>query len=327
MKNLRTKISTIYKNFPAYIKRYIWPLPKFKKQVVVMIDGTQCHGGLTDRFRHIMSIYSYCKENNLKFRLFYNYPCNLQLLLRPNKYDWRIQKKEISYNYFDYKELYLYVEVAKGEKYLSTTTINNNNNNHLNILSKELSKKDKTQYHIYGNTYFAKGKYRELFYELFTPTKYLKNRIELYRKQLYEPYEAITLRFQQLLGDFKEGEYAILSEKEKNTLITKCTNKIDALYKEGYFSTKKILVTSDSPTFLNEIQKSLPYVYIIPGKMEHMDFTNNDDLEMNSKSFIDLFLLSESQKLTLLRTGLMYPSGFPQFAAELGNKPYNEIIF
>lgn len=329
MKNPITKILTIYKNFPAYIKRYIWPLPKFRKEIVVMIDGTQVHGGLTDRFRHIMSIYSYCKENNIKFHLYYEYPCNIQLLLCPNKYDWRIQKNDISYNYFDYKELYLYVEVAKGEKDSASTTINNNNKKHLYILDKELSKTDKTQYHIYGNTYFAKGKYRELFYELFIPTEYLKDRIELYRKKLYEPYESISLRFQQLLCDLKEGynnKYKILPPLEREELINKCIEKIKRLYDEGYFSTTKVLITSDSSTFIERVS-ILPFVYTIPGKMEHMDFTQNNDLEMNSKAFVDLFLLSEAQKLTLLKTGEMYRSGFPEFAAELGGKPINYIEF
>lgn len=325
LKKIITKYRSLYKNTSAYIRRYIWPLPKFRKEIVVMIDGTQIHGGLTDRFRHILSIYSYCKDNNMKFKLHYVYPCNIHLLLQPNKYNWNIKKEDISYSYYDHKELYLYVDTYNGKYKATTHEINNER--HLSTLNKITSNPKRIQYHVYGNSYFAQGKYKELFEELFKPTKYLKERLKLYNKTLTEPYEAVTLRFQQLLGDFKEGKYAILSEKEKNTLISKCINKIDALYKEGYFSTKKILVTSDSPTFLNEVQKSLPYVYIIPGKMEHMDFTNNDDLEMNSKSFIDLFLLSESQKLTLLRTGLMYPSGFPKFAAELGNKPYNEFKF
>lgn len=318
-------IKRIHNNFPAYIKRYIWPLPIFRKEIVVMIDGTQVHGGLTDRFRHILSVYSYCKNNNIRFRLYYVYPCNIQFLFQPNKYDWSIKEEDISYSFYDHKELYLYVDIYNGQYKKTTNAINNER--HLSILNQILNNSSKIQYHVYGNSYFAQGQYKLLFEELFRPTNYLKNKIAEYHKYITEPYEAVTLRFQQLLGDFKEGQYPILSLEDRKHLITKCINKINTLYKEGYFSTERILITSDSPTFIEEIQKSLSYVYTISGKMEHMDFTTNDDLDMNSKSFIDLILLSEAHKLTLLKTELMYPSGFPKFAAELGNKPYTELRF
>lgn len=134
------------------------------------------------------------------------------------------------------------------------------------------------------------------------------------------------MRFQQLLGDFKEGNFEILSNSKQELLIDKCKNKIIELYSNGFFNTKMILVTSDSTRFLQVIEK-LSFVYTIPGKMEHMDYTQNFDIDVNAKSFIDLYLLSEAKCITLLQTEKMYKSGFPKFAAELGGKPYKEIIF
>lgn len=92
------RLCRLYRDFPAYVERYLWPLPKFRREVVVMVDGRYTHGGLTDRFRNILSVYDFCKENRLRFRHWYSYPCDLRLLLEPARYDWRIDKRELSFS-------------------------------------------------------------------------------------------------------------------------------------------------------------------------------------------------------------------------------------
>ncbi len=322
-RKLVNKLKTICLNFNAYTRRYVWPLPKFRKEVVVMIDGDFQHGGLTDRFRNILSVYSYCKSHGIRFRLYYVYPIPLQQLLKPNKYNWLIRKKDISYSYYDSEELNLWVKLYK-KKCFNDDNIRLNNLQHLAILDAIWHSNKRKQYHIYGNCYFAKGNFRELFQELFTPTPYLKAMLSQHAFSFQ--YEAVTLRFQQLLGDFKEGDFEILSDKNREELINQCIGKIKELYDNDYFSTSQILVTSDSQTFLSYVEQ-LPYVHIIPGEMEHMDYTQNKALNMNAKSFIDLFMLAKAQRVTLLQTGKMYKSGFPEFAAELGNVSYNRICF
>lgn len=323
LNKLTHKCHAIFNNFPAYCKRYLWPLPKFRRELVVMIDGKLAHGGLTDRFRNILSVYSYCKEHQIPFKIHYTYPCNLTQILQPNNYDWQIKSSELSYHFLDTKELVLYVDPydLPEDKFKRK-----NNEEHLMLLNNEFCKKRNIQYHLYGNAFFAEGHYCELYEELFKPSPYLKKRIEHVLINMQEPYEAITLRFQQLLGDFSEGNFEILPETERHKLIKSCITKIDDLYNKGYFSTKKILVTSDSPTFIEKVKK-LKYVYTIPGRMEHMDFTKNSDLEMNAKAFVDLYLLMRAQRITLLKVSNMYKSGFPAFAAELGRVKYVEIDF
>lgn len=323
LSNLNKKFNSIRKNYPAYVRRYLWPLPKFRREIVVMIDGKLPHGGLTDRFRNILSVYSYCKKNDIPFKLFYEYPCDLTSYLLPNQYDWRITSTELSSHVLDTKEIFLYVIPYNlpDEDFKKR-----NNEAHLRLLNDELVKKRKVQYHLYGNSFFAEGQYSELFKELFKPSSYLEQRVNQCMNNISESYEAVTLRFQQLLGDFEEGNFDILSTNEQKELIQKCVSKIKELYVVGFFSTQKILVTSDSPSFLAEVS-NLPFVFIIPGKMEHMDFTHNSDVEMNAKSFVDLFLLMKAKRITLLRTGKMYKSGFPAFAAELGSIKFVEISF
>lgn len=282
-----------------------------------MIDGSQIHGGLTDRFRNILSIYYYCNEHNIPFKLYYVYPHRLEEILVPNNYDWRIAKNDISYHFLDSEEINLDVLELSGS---------DDNEKHLAILNNKLSSGRKIQFHEFGNAYFAKGQYAVLFKTLFKPSAYFLDCLRNRTNNIVEPYESVTLRFQMLLGDFYEGEFEVLDEIEREALIKKCIDKIDELWNNHYFSTSKVLVTSDSTLFIKRIAAK-EYVYTVPGKMEHMDYTRNPDLEINTKPFLDLFLLMQSKRLTQLITGKMYKSGFPAFAAELGGRPYHEIIF
>ena len=321
------KFSYIRANWRAYIKRYLWPLPRFKREVVVMVDGKLPHGGLTDRMRNILSIYSYCKTNGIPFKVYYNYPAPLTNYLVPNKYDWEIRSKDISYHILDSQEIVLYVNELPGTgEWKSSRARDYNNCLHLTTLDQELSKKRRRQYHIYGNAFFARGQYKSLFEELFKPSSYLAKKSEALQYLFSEPYESVTLRFQMLLGDFEEGDFEVLETQQQEELMENCIKKIDELWRDNYFSTPKILVTSDSSRFISRIS-SKEYVYTNPGKMEHMDYTQNSDIEMNAKPFLDLFLLMQSKRLTQLITGKMYKSGFPAFAAELGGHPFVNIIF
>lgn len=319
------KANDILHNWKAYLHRYVWPIPKFRREIVVMVDGKMSHGGLTDRFRNILSVYYFCQQQDIPFKLYYSYPCDLRMILAPAKYDWRIDEKDISRHFLDTKEIDLYVKPIESypdeEQFVS-----DNNVQHSAILSKTIKDHHYTQFHLYGNCMMAKGKYKTLFEELFIPTEYLQNRIDQCLQNMTEEYEAVTLRFQQLLDDFEEGNFKVLPLVEREELINCCIDKISQLRQEGAFSTSPLLITSDSKTFLNRVDK-LPDVYTIPGDMKHMDFTNDNNIAMNAKPFVDLYLLTKAKRITLLRTRDMYKSGFPKFAAELGGIPFRDIVF
>lgn len=289
-------------------------------KIIVIINGKRIHGGLTDRFRHIMSIYYYCKQHNLEFKLSYTYPCPLEAILLPNKYNWSISESEISNSFWDTKEIEIF-SAYKSKHIPKSQEIKY----HLDILNKSINKKKKNfQYHIYGNCYFAENKFSTLFNELFLPSEKLKKKINTLLNNI-RSYEAIVLRFQQLLGDFQEGNYPILNDIQKNELINRIINKIESLKKEGYFTEEKILVTSDSLTFLKQVN-TLPYVFIIPGENIHMDFIKKQyPIETYMKSFVDLLMLSKAKKITCIKTNEMYNTGFPEFAANIGNIKYNLI--
>ncbi len=45
---------------------------------IAMVDGEAYHGGMCDRFKGIITLYAYCKYQNLPFRIRYTYPFRLE---------------------------------------------------------------------------------------------------------------------------------------------------------------------------------------------------------------------------------------------------------
>lgn len=303
-----------------YYKKYIY-IPRFYHAVIVMIDGKYGHGGLADRFRHILSIYSYCKQHGLEFKLLYVYPYDLTEILVPNKYDWIISRSKISMSFWDTRELFLYVDTSKGQ------SVQDENGRIVKKLNEEIFDSKWIQFHVYGNSCFAEDEFLNLFHELFKPSPYFLKKKEEFRALLPSSYDAVTLRFQNLLGDFKERDYPELDDQQKKVLIHKCVTKINAMYQEHFFKSEKILVTSDSSTFLQQCHKLLPFVCVMPGKVVHVDCGIPADLETHLRSFIDLYMLAEADRCVLLKTGRMFESGFPAFAAKIGGKPFIKVDF
>lgn len=282
-------------------------------EIVLMVDGRFIHGGLTDRLRGITSLYHYCKEKGIQYYLNYIYPFELSLFLEPNKYNWLINTSRITYNS---KQA---IPIVINDWQIDVRF-------HKSYLDKVISKNKGKQIHIYSNTPYFKNTFKQDFKELFRPSFVLQHRIDETIHMIGESYIAMVLRFQQLLGDFKETGYKTLSPKEQDLLIQDCINKVNELHTNRHRN-KLILVTSDSTTFLQAISQTLDFVRIIPGKIVHMDHTSDASNEIYMKSFIDLLVLSKAEKIYLLQTGDMYHSGFAQYASMLENTPYEEIIF
>lgn len=284
--------------------------PQKKTSIIFMIDGRSVHGGLSDRLRGICSIYEYCKEKHIPFYLNAIYPFKLQDYLEPNIVNWSIKPEEILY------DLHYAIPVCINDYQLST----NLHQLYLNKLTQ-----NKKQIHIYSNTQFNDFNYTKNFNELFKPSPKLQEAINNNLQRIRYPYIAMVLRFQQLLGDFKEDGYKVLPKNERTILINKCIDKIKYLH-DTFFIKKQILVTADSITFLNKVNE-LDFITIIPGKIVHMDHTQDESFDVYMKSFIDMFMLSKAEKIFLLQTDAMYHSGFAKRAAMINNTPYGEIIF
>ena len=285
-----------------------------RKTVILMArNETVFCGGLSDRFRGIISVYQECKNQGLDFKIYFETP-HLTDFILPNQYDWHIEQSDICY---DMKRVYPCT-------LLSYHSLSDKNEPTIQkrILQWYL-KKNYEQIHVYTNMRSGDNDYSVLFHELFKPVKPLQIQIDEHVKALggIKQFMAVVFRFRQLLGDFKEGGIT-LPENERIQYIERCMDVVKRIHSQSLH--KKILVTSDSVTFLNNVSK-LPYVHVIPGNVVHVGFTYDATKDIYMKSFVDYFVLAYAEKVILVRDKQMYHSGFALRAAMLNGANYQEM--
>lgn len=284
-----------------------------EKEVVFMIDGKMQHGGLADRLRGIVSVYSICKTMGLKFKLHFVSPFSLEEFLEPNEVDWRIKESEICYNSDDSFAIFCGTNYPLVDRPFQRKWFVDN------------FKKDVKQIHVYTNAILIKGeKFKEHFLELFKMTPALEQAIDKAQKEIGQKYIAIAARFIQLLGDFKEEHYEVLNESDRLALMQAAAAEIEKVH-QRYGGA--ILLTSDSVSFLHYMKKQKSYVHIIEGNVVHMDYSAGPALDLHLKTFTDIMMLSRAEKIFLLKSPQMYNSGFPRMASMIGNKPFELIRF
>lgn len=283
--------------------------PQHFRGIIYMADGSILHGGLSDRLRGCVSLYYMAKKLDIPFKIYFISPFRLEEYIEPNKYDWHIEDNDMDFSAKNTNIVYVYnrdlpFEHHFQEKYLERRILPHKQNQIFTNID-------------LGDRYFSL-----LFHELFKPSDSLSNHIQINKKNIGGNYIAMVYRFQQLLGDFHEGNFPTLTLDERRVLINKCRVAISTMHK--LYPNSKILITSDSITFLNSV-RDIPFVYIIEGKVYHMDF-NNKSLQLSyMKSFLDLFMLSEAERIYLVRTENMYHSGFAKRASLINNIPYSVL--
>ncbi len=292
-------------------------LPHKNKRVICIYDGKSHNGGLADRLRGIVSVYEICKELNLDFKIIFNNPFKLTTFLIPNKIKWDNPNLELNYNTSITDTCYIVTltgtdyEAQKQKKWFR----------------KEFKKKYH-EFHIRTNAFFSYyGDFSTLFNELFMLSPKLQINIDKQKAILGTSYISTSFRFMNLLDDFNEisGIDIVLTKEEKEKLIAKNIAQLQLLHKKN--PSKKILVNSDSKTFLQKTTK-LDYVYVIPGNITHIDGKNSsNEYETYEKTFLDFFMIANAEKIYLLRTGKMYNSGYPYAASKIYNKPFEKIEF
>ena len=289
---------------------------KYVRAVVFMaFNESTFSGGLSDRLRGIVSVYAECKRQGRPFRIVFE-PLHLEDYLAPNEYDWRIGEDEIDW------------DLAKSYPCVLLTYHNDPHNRWQHFVQstvlRSYFRKHCLQLHVFTNMIPSDEEYRTLFHELFKPADDLQQLIGYHLEKLggKRNYISCTFRFRQLLGDFKEGGDTLPAE-QREAYIERCIEAVKELHKQ--YGDKNILVTADSSTFLSELkEKSLPYVYIMPGKVVHIGFTYDANHSTYLKSFLDMYMISFADTVFLVRDKLMYHSGFPFRSALLGGAKYKE---
>lgn len=281
------------------------PIPTCKRAdntFVQIIDGSIYHGGIADRINSIITAYGVAKAVGSDYKLLHTSPFRMEDYLIPNKHNWIADN--VSFNLWQTK-VFWFRRLA---------------------FKKPIRYNHSKQYHAYFHTnaleslnkiYNTQYTHSELFNELFTATPHLQNEIDRHTNQLPKDYESVVFRFQNLLGDYHEGGCKAYSNEKQEELIALCLNYLSSR------NNRKLLITSDSTTFLKRASK-LENIYIIDGERVHMQY-NKGSFESNEKPFLDMFMLSKSSKITLIVARDMYKSGFPMLASLIGKNTF-EII-
>lgn len=322
IRKLGKKLSREYKKLLPYthcFKEMWWSVKylrfrhseKRQRRIGVMrVDGRGYHGGLADRFKGAVSWWNYCEKNDLDFRLHYVYPFKLTDYVVPAEYDWRIEEKDIPDSIFDTRIFY-----GRGEKGERLERVRTDKNmwyyGNLNL-------GDSLNYYPYNRPW------GEIFKKLFKPSPLVESHLKKCREDIGGEYVAAVYRFQNLLGDFNEGHYKTLGEKERETLISRALEELNRIHEEN--PGMWVLVTADSGIFL-EKAAMIDYVYVIPGKVEHMDFTPTDTDHTQLKSFLDFFMIAGARKVYSVVIGDMYWSQFPMYAALIDNVPFIRHVY
>lgn len=283
---------------------------EIKEGFIMMLDGRMFHGGPTDRIRGILTTYREVKKMGMPFYIYWVSPFKLETYLEPATFDWRIKDEDLSY---DPRLAFPFI-------------IEDEPNSHSKLRMKAALKPFKKQIHVYSNADNAKGEYRELYNELFRPSAALQLEVEKNLRNLGSSFTAYTFRFMALLGDFKEWSTTVLEEKESKRYMKKVANEFFKLSND-IKDNEKILVTSDSRRFLDYISSIDKRVYVVDGDVKNIDLLQGVYEGAWMKTFIDQQLLMHAKKVTLIRTDGMYQSGFPRFAAEVGNVDYVDHYF
>ena len=283
-----------------------------RSAVISMVDGKMWHGGLTDRFKGIVTGYLFAQYLDRPFRIKYSFPFNLTDYLIPNEYNWVIDDEDISSSIFTSRAL---------------CTRHENGRRMLKV-------KPKGQIRFYCNVDLTEvldftpfnQKWGDIFNRLFRPSPLLQKELDHQLNKLGCEYVAMVFRFQNLLGDFEEYKYKKIEDPEYRERLIEANleeirNIIEQIRKKS--DEARILITSDSAEFLERAEK-ISGVYSIKGKSAHVD-TKGTGNTNHIKAFVDFFMISKAKEVYSVTIDNMYPSDFPNYASKVGGIPFHRI--
>lgn len=290
-----------------------------RKMVISMFDGRKKHGGLADRLRGMATTYLFCQEHGWDYRIHFCSPFRLEEFLAPNRYDWRIDEEQISYNLDDARPVYIATSEIDPER----------DKRFQRRMAEKFFRPDFKQLHAYTNMRFEEERFSEAFHTLFRPQPWLQELIDRHVEELGGKggYIAISTRFMELLGDFNESADRAaqgLPAHEQQALLEGCGRQIERIHAERPSAT--ILVTSDSARFIDFVTTRYDYVRTLPGEIGHIDVVN-DNRAVHTKTFLDFLVLAEAAEHFYLVGPGMYRGNFSRRAAQITDSPFHEVIF
>ncbi|ETD21588.1 MULTISPECIES: O-fucosyltransferase family protein [Prevotellaceae] len=297
-----------------YYKPFSFSVHKpVEERFVFMADGRFPHGGMFDRLKGAISVYAVSKVRGKEFKLNFSSPFCLEKYLRPNQYNWTIDKKELDYHYPSSRPLFLYGECSYPRRLVKNR------------------KCEAHFYYGYDSLDYLSAKYGvaydwgELYNELFRPTIYLQKYIDFYKKDIGKDYIVLHFRFLNLLGDHTEFNInPTLCLERRRELMELSVGEMKRIIEE--YPYYRIMLATDSNCFTEYVREMLPDVYIVPGEIRHIGTANETNDTENVKMFIDYYLIAGAKKVYNIVAPGMWKSAFPEYAAKIGGAEFERII-
>lgn len=279
---------------------------------VAMFDGRVNQGGLCDRLWGAVSTYLYCKDNRIPFKLHFVSPFQLTDYLMPASVDWTVKASNLCFD-------------GNVSKPLVIKCLGFGREDDMSVIGKEFSR-DIKQVHVYTNAHGFRSRFHEGFRDLFQPSNILASAINDVLASNGDDYVSISFRFVRLFGDFEDINWPMLpDEKSREDMIQRGLAVIERV--KSMHPGKKVLVTTDSITFLNRA-KVLDNVFVVEGDIKHVDFSDVGSEELpHLKTFLDLLLISRAKHVYLGVNDMVYRSTFAKTASQIGNCPFDMLDF
>lgn len=284
---------------------------KKSNKMVFKVDGRFSHGGMFDRLKGAISVYAASQCIGREFKISFTHPFDLRDYLEPNEYDWTIDEKELAKGWPAARPLFLYGEFANPARLVKKRSCESHfyyGYNSLDWLNKRYNKN------------FEFG---ALYKQLFKPTERLQKYINMYKAEIGCKYVVAHFRFMNLIGDsteFKEIN-PTLPEAEQSVLIEKSLEQLRQL------STQRIMLCTDSARFVSIVKKQMPEVYVVPGEIRHIGTAEDNTDASTIKMFLDYYLIAEAEKVYNFVSDGMWKSAFPEYAAKIGQKPFERVFY
>lgn len=84
------------------------------------------------------------------------------------------------------------------------------------------------------------------------------------------------------------------------------------------------MISSDSLNFIANIQKKIPYVYIVTEDNFHIGTHDSNNVQ-NIKMLVDYYLMVGAKKIFSLWTEGMWKSALPEYTAMIGRTDFERI--
>lgn len=282
--------------------------------MVFCADGRMPHGGMFDRLKGAVSVFAASKVLHRDFRICFTSPFVLERYLEPNGYDWRLGKAGRCESVCGARPVVMYGEWSNPWRLLKRR------------------RREAHFYYGYDSLEYINRRcgmqfdWGELYGELFRPTAYLQQYIDECKRDLGDGYVAVHLRFMNLLGDKTEFDVdPTLPASEQESLMTRALAELRGVMERN--CGKRILLATDSATFVERVRREEPEVQFIPGEIKHIGTAAETSDGAVVKMFIDYYMIAGAERVYNIVGPGMWPSAFPEYAAKIGRCPFERVRF